>query len=430
MIAFLSLFLGLINGPQEVQLAVSGSVAWVEVRLDETTVGELREAPWKVEVDFGQELTSHRLTAIARDARGVTVGTVTQLVNVPRSPVELEILLDGWRHGVPRHGRLIWHSVEQTQPTRVSASLDGQPLALDDGATFELPGLAADSLHFLSAQVELADGSAATAEAIFGGAYGSTVQTELTAVPVIAEGTLPSLEGLSGWFESRGEALEAVAEEDGPAEVVVIREESLREALHQISRSMKAKLRTSFRFVGLHEPDAVRFLSQRAKRVSHAHLDYSVFPVSRSWTVEDAPLPTLLWAPKLDDPNFQLQGLNDAVAAAGLTAAASQKRRAVVLVTGDCAASSGHRSAESVLRYLEELRVPLHVWTIEPGKRGQRGVGFCARAEDASSAHKLLKAVKRLRRTVERQRIVWLDGRHLPREIELSALARGVELAR
>ena len=431
MIAFVSLFLGLITGPQVIELAVSSEVVAVEIRLDGETVGELHSPPWQLDLDFGEKLTSHRLTAIARDARGEPVDVAVQLLNVPRSAVELEILLDGWRHGVPRHGRLIWHAVEQLEPKQLAVSLDGQPLVLDDDESFELPGLAADTVHFLSAEIELTGNRTATAEAIFGGAFGSTVRTELTAVPIVADGRLPTLDGLRGWFSKDGEDLNVVAFEDGPAEVIFVREEALRERLIAISRSLRGNLGSrSYQFVGLVEPDTVRLLSPRAKEVTHARVQYSIFPISAPWTVKDAPLPDLLWALEFSDPGHHLYGLNDAIAAAGLSAAASQKRRAVVLVTADCAAAQGDRSSETVRQYLEELQVPLHVWMIEPKPKRQAAGGFCADVENVSTARRLLRAVKNLRRTVKQQRIVWVDGRHLPREIGLSPQAQGMRLAR
>jgi hypothetical protein len=42
--------------------------------------------------------------------------------------------------------------------------------------------------------------------------------------------------------------------------------------------------------------------------------------------------------------------------------------------------------------------------------------------------HKLSAAVARLRAELDAQRIVWLEGRHLPQAIGLSTNAQGVEL--
>jgi hypothetical protein len=41
----------------------------------------------------------------------------------------------------------------------------------------------------------------------------------------------------------------------------------------------------------------------------------------------------------------------------------------------------------------------------------------------------LAQAAGELRRSLRRQRIVWLEGRHLPQKIELGPAARGISLA-
>ena len=48
-------------------------------------------------------------------------------------------------------------------------------------------------------------------------------------------------------------------------------------------------------------------------------------------------------------------------------------------------------------------------------------------AEDISTLAKLEDAAERLRAELDSQRIVWVEGRHLPQEIRLSPAA-GVEL--
>ncbi len=127
------------------------------------------------------------------------------------------------------------------------------------------------------------------------------------------------------------------------------------------------------------------------------------------------------------EPGTLDQQLIDAVAVGGLGAAASQKRRAVVLALADCAAVSGRWSAASVRRYLAELHVPIRVWQAGPSS-GDSDRGFCAGVENVASGSKLMRAIRRLRKTLNRQRIVWVEGEHLPRDVALAATARGVRL--
>jgi hypothetical protein len=68
-IAFLTLFLGLISGKQEVAVAVHGPVSAVELLLDGTAVAHLGRPPWSTRVDLGPQLEPHELVARALERR-------------------------------------------------------------------------------------------------------------------------------------------------------------------------------------------------------------------------------------------------------------------------------------------------------------------------------------------------------------------------
>ena len=70
LLVVVSLFLGLVSGPQVVEVAVAERVATVELRLDGRAVGRLAGPPWRAEVDFGDALATHRLEAVARSRTG------------------------------------------------------------------------------------------------------------------------------------------------------------------------------------------------------------------------------------------------------------------------------------------------------------------------------------------------------------------------
>lgn len=208
MITFLSLFLGLVTGVHTVELAVSDAVAEVEVRLDGEAVGVLREAPWRLDCDFGGALTPHSLVAVARDARGVEVDRAEQLLNSPRAQVESRLLLEGWQGGVPRSARLIWRAVQPVEPTEVRVVLDGRLLADRYAERYELPELDPDTIHFLRASLGFGEDLATSAAAVFGGVYGSSTESELTAVPVVVEGAATRRHRpFAGRLEEGGRAL-------------------------------------------------------------------------------------------------------------------------------------------------------------------------------------------------------------------------------
>jgi hypothetical protein len=59
---------------------------------------------------------------------------------------------------------------------------------------------------------------------------------------------------------------------------------------------------------------------------------------------------------------------------------------------------------------------------------GQRLADAVATARNVSSVNRLLASAGELRQTLAEQTIVWVEGQHLPRAIQLAKGARGVEL--
>ena len=82
--------------------------------------------------------------------------------------------------------------------------------------------------------------------------------------------------------------------------------------------------------------------------------------------------------------------------------------------------------------YLRQLHVPLAVWKFTPDSTlpGWPEARFVGLEPGALKVPKPFKeALADLKQTLKQQRIVWLEGRHLPQEIELSPAARGIRLA-
>ena len=66
-IAFASIFLSLVFGPQKVEVVVSDDVAIVELHLDGSFVNSLTAPSWSTLIDLGSRLEPHHLEAIAFD---------------------------------------------------------------------------------------------------------------------------------------------------------------------------------------------------------------------------------------------------------------------------------------------------------------------------------------------------------------------------
>ncbi len=450
MIAFASLFLGLIVGAEPVELLAGDSVTAVEVRLDGRTAGELRGEPWLLMCDFGPELAPHELVAVAYDSDRKEVGRVRQWVNLPRSPAEASIMLDGGRKGRGVVARLSWESVVLTEPLEVVVTFDGRRVAVRDPRRIVLPDHDPKKLHLLRAELDFSRNVTTALEMILGGTYTDQLNVELTAVPVaLARGReLPPLQDLRGDFTRGGRALTVVAAEEGPVEVVVVRDETVRRVLNGIGRTSEKTLRRharvglkstaarSLRFrMSLPRDHQVRFLWPSRQRLAgvtrpehpdRIRLDFDVLSPSQAFTSRDGGLYWLLTEYSPPAGALQEQRLADAVAVAGLLSAGRNRRRAVVLVTRAATVDSSTFNPEEVRGYLRRLRVPLFVWT--PEEATARLAERWGPVADVSSLNKLERAVKELKRSLERQRIVWVYGVHPPGEIVLSRTGDRMQL--
>ncbi|HEV7504706.1 MAG TPA: hypothetical protein VGS07_07335 [Thermoanaerobaculia bacterium] len=431
MIAFVTLLLGLISGVYPIEVKVGESVTAVEYRLDGVLVERREGPPWVARVDLGTGLRPRVLSVHAFDAGGQEIAHATQWLNLPRPPAEVEIVLEKDPQGGPTAAQLTWQSVNGVRPATIGLTLDGKPLKVDGNGRALLPKADLKLLHVLTAELWFPPGVLARKDVAFGGEYGSDVSTELTAVPVrLRSGAaLPAPEGLQEWFTAAGQPASAVAVEDGPGKVIVVRVPTGREVLDElVPRVRRATALPALRQkMPLGKEDSVRFLSLSGNRFRSSKIPSELFDMSTELTATDG---GLFWLLSNSRPPKEAKGparrIADAVAVAGLQATAANRRRAVVLVLGGNVTDSSHYDPEAVRRYLESVHVPLFIWYLygaqTPGAKSWSG------GEDISTLDRLEQATARLRTALDSQRIVWLDGRHLPQSIALTPAARGVEL--
>jgi hypothetical protein len=285
----------------------------------------------------------------------------------------------------------------------------------------------------LTAEIWFPPGLMARQDVVFGGEYGSEVSTELTAVPVRVRpgAALPAPEGLRGWFTAGGEPVPAAAEEDGPGKVILVRVPGGNEVLDKLVSARRRPMLPTLQWqMRLGDEDRVRFLSLSSTPYKTSRVPSALFDISRELGPADGGVFWFLTNRRLlKEPRGRAQRIADAVAVAGLQAAADNRRRAVVLILGDGGVTDSSRYAPKVVReYLDSLRVPLFVWSLHgPQATAAKAWGG---AEDVSTLDRMERAVARLRADLASQRIVWLEGRHLPQSIDLTPAARGLELAR
>jgi hypothetical protein len=427
-------------------------VAAVELRLDGREIAMLDRAPWTAEVDLGRELAPHRLTAVARAATGAEIARTEQWINLPQPRSQVELLPDAVGGEPPRSVRVIWRSVDGGRPDSASLTFDGVPIEVGGLERVELPVYDPKRIHLLKAELRFGP-SLAHAEILIGGTTGETVGSELTAFPVLLAPRQkpPGPAEMAGWFERGGRSLRVVAVDRGPADIILVQDQSPR-ILGQLERlrqeALEAPLTTRRPTpgpAGIQHGDRLRVIVPFALPVARQPAGAGVasddptplelFPISADLAVPSrAPTSIGIGQRRVAGPRatgllaalfYQAppaglpQRLADAVAEAGRAAAAGGRPRAVVLVTGPESTDASRFSPRAARAYLRRLRVPLRVWSTGALPEGS-GWGPVSRI---GSSSRLTRALREARTTLHRQLVVWLEGRHLPQEIELTAAA-------
>lgn len=448
MVEFITLFIGLVTGLQTLEVSVTEDVAKVDLRLDGETVATLEKEPWRAEMDLGPALVPRVLEAVAYDTDDLEVYRAEQTLNVARSRAMLRIILGRPRDGGTRDGRLVWLSADNAKPERVTVTLDGELLEVVARRAFELPfsELESEAVHMVNARADFPGGVVATATLLLGGAYGETVTSQLTAVPVVmaAEAELPPLGEMKGWLTKGGQPLEVMAVEQRGAEVVVVRDRSAFEGLYNLAYRFREQ---RYRQIGkLSAGQSVRILeaTPRRERLGDTGLELDKFRLSEPLSEGYGGVPWILgmkYFPQAspDDRAARdakskeplAQHLADAVANAGLTAAASGWLRAVVLVLGEDPEDESQWPAARVRDYLRTLRVPLYVWsTARETQRSELETrGDWGPATTIATNPEYLQAVGRLTGDLARQRLLWVRGEHFVHDVRLASHVSAVRLA-
>lgn len=415
LIGFATLFLGLLLGPHDVELLADEQVKIVEILLDGAVVARLEERPFAAEVDFGDTLEPHHLEAVAFDGTGREMERTEQWINMPRPPAEVTVVLVEGDDGFARRVQVAWKALEYEDPQSVEVTLDGRPLPFDDASDFALPTYDTNQLHLLKVEVTFDASLSASAEVTFGGFYADEVSSEITAVPVDISAFGPSLPQAgerSSRFQVAGEPLLVAGVEKGPAEVLFIRDANVKDALVALYPRYGRDIPLS---LGKDHRLRVLWATPQIREVGDSQ--HALFPRSADLEASDGELywylSRLVWP-----TNNEAQKVADAVAVGGMAAAARNRRRAVVLLLGPRRVDSARLEPAQVRGYLEALRVPLHVWSTH--SKEWQGDGW-GEVEDVSTIWKLARATRKLRRALEQQRIVWLEGEHLPQQIEVGS---------
>ncbi len=425
MLTFLTLLLGVAWGTQEIELSAPAGTAAVEIFLDGERLARRHRPPWTFAVDLGPVPAPHHLDAVALNARGVEIGRVRQKLNVPRPEAEATLTLLPGAGGNARIARLEWESFVGVNPVRITVTFDGRPLSAPDPKRIELPAFVPEQLHFLRAVVALDRGFRAEAEITFGGRKRDETSRELTAVPLrIPRGALPAPEAMTGWLSAGGVPLRVAAAESGDARVNFVLDTEGPKAFERLGAAL-----LFHEALGTLKGDPeVRTLFSYASNAAGSRANYDVYPRSFPLYMGNGLLHALAESTAPPEAPGRCPRTADAATTAGLAAAAwSHPRAVVVVLSGDPDASV--LPAAYARRFLEDLSVPLFVWVVAPGAPDAAaawGGGLPVRTRAEFRA-----AVRDLQAALTEQRIVWVEGAHLPQSISVSADApKGVTVAR
>ncbi len=443
--AFLTLFLGLITGVHPVEMTVPDPlVARIELQLDGRTIGVLNGEPWTLTADLGDDLSPHELVALGFDRDGEQIAESRQWINMPRGRAEVELVLEGDPEGQVDSARLVWSSVDVAKPETAKVYLDGEELAGIDPKGFKVPKYNAAMPHLLQAELQLGD-TLARDQAVIGGGPGSAVSRSLTALVLYDDsgGRLPEPPEVQGWIEARGKPVRVVALERPGADVIMVQDLAwyLQKRLKGLRNEvLETRISARKRPTGLKSRDHFRLLFPIPQAATGATVRSLQYPMSPNlWTgqliethsqgavdkqvAEAMPQGLMVGIPvngerKLDTSN---QHLTDAVAVGALAAAQGRRGRVLLLILGSDEKDHSRYSPEEVRSYLARLNVPLRVWSPEPEKVDP-GWG---QVESIATRRRLELAMRDLRSLLDNQIVVWVEGLHLPHQLELTAQAAG-----
>jgi hypothetical protein len=426
LVAFASLFLGLVFGWVDVEMNVAGRVARVDLLLDGVEIARVVE-PWRTKVDLGVPPAPRELVAVAFDGDGREVGRARQWINRPRAVAEASFLLEPGAAGERRVARLGWRSATGDEPESLVVTFDGDRLPVADPARVELPPHSPDHPHVLRAELVFPGNVTAVVDTLVGGRQSAESLVELTAVVVaLDEGASPPLPGRpAGWLLASGEATHVVAVEQGPAEVTFVAGAAALAALAGEPGGWKLRPRRDPRFPG----DVTFRFASTVPRAASGSTDAVLYPVSqrfgktRDRVRESAVDVAAAWGAAPGAPRIA-----DAVATAGMAATEAGRRRAVGRHLRNEAEDESTRAPEEARVFLETQQVPLVVWAVG----SDAGVAALAwpRAVPVFSDETLKSAVAELSTLLGRQRVAWLSGTYLPQLIALAPSVDGIRLAR
>lgn len=442
MLTITTLFLGLVVGPQPVEIAADAAVARIVLTVDGAPCASLAAPPWSARCDFGPTPAPRRLVATGYDGDGREVARAERVANLFRAAAEVDVHLERTSSGGMR-ARLVADSLAGGPPRSARVELDGAEIPAADLGAIELPAVDLEIPHLLRAELEWSDTVSAVGETVFGGRHGETISSELTAVAVESE-RRAAIADVQGALAGPGGAVRVVALDEGAADLFVVLDPEAIGPLAKVSsitarvpvggatlstpgggdRQTRGLAGANQRFVyTLERDDRVRIVWPWPERRESGGRTIVAFPPSPPFTSRDGGLAWILVRARLPAGRQEAPSLVDAAAVAGMIVEGRERRRAVLVVLGEASgggAADVSRLHPAALRaYLGAVHVPLFVW--RTGRWQGEGPDPWGDVVVLGSSLKFQSAFRALADSLARQRIAWIEGSWLPNELRLTA---------
>jgi photosystem II stability/assembly factor-like uncharacterized protein len=410
----LSYPVGLLIGLFPVIVDLGGSAKPAELLLDGKPACTISARAPACTVDLGPDPVMHLLELVRKDRSGNVTERVSRWINKPG--VEAEVHASGRCETKIRacEFTITWAHPDKLDPVSLTVALDGVTVASKVAPKIQAPFPKRFTPQVVTADATFPDGRRATFTQLLQGSYPEKAEASLQAIPIVVDPGIRD-EDLAASLKAAGWPVRAV--ELGEFEVVFVVEPGALESrssfglsaqslplvgAEQIRAIVANETLTSFVLGGSNSSNAMApVFGDLGPGLALYGSRSAVRPraAAGGWVRE------LFRAPS-SVPALRRLRTADAVAAAGYHLGGSPRRRAVVLITASSRADESAFSPQQARFYLGQTLVPLFVWRASPGTQGWG---------DGPLLDKFGSDVADLKRELDRQRIVWLEGRVDPR---------------
>ena len=341
--------------------------------------------------------------------------SVRRWVNKPG--VEAEVRASGHCEKKTRNCdfTVTWAHPAKLDPASLTVALDGVTVARSVVSKLNVPFPRGSTPQVVTADATFPDGRRATFTQLLQGSYPEKAEASLQAIPIVVQPGVRD-EDLVASLREAGWPVRAV--EQGDFELVFVVEPG---AFGSSTNAGSAALKKWHPGTPLSDAEQIRVIVANGSLTAFdvLYAESSTPPQPRKKDGQASWLRQLFLAP-LSAPVLQRLRTSDAVAVAGYDLGGSSRRRAVILIAGSERADESTFSAEQARTYLGQTLVPLFVW--------RATVGSAPDWPEGSPLQLLGQDVIELRRELDHQRIVWLEGHVDPRQFN-PKLPPGITIA-